>query len=326
LHKHNSNIFDLHELKKVEQITMKKVLITGGSGLVGTELSILLKEKGYEVAHLTRNKKENYPYKQFEWNIKKQKMDDEAIRFADIIIHLAGAGVADKKWTDSRKKVIIESRTESAALLHKMISKMPDEAPKHFISASAIGYYGMDTGDKLVDENTEAGKDFLAEVTKKWEAAAEQFESLQIPIAKIRIGIVLTDKGGALPQLAQPIKLFAGAPLGSGKQWMSWIHIEDLTRLFLHVVENKLTGVYNGVGPNPATNKGVTKAVAKVLNKPLILPNVPAFAMKLLLGEMAQMVLGGNKVSADKTLDSGFEFKFAKLVYTLEEIYKVPDS
>jgi hypothetical protein len=300
---------------------MKKVLITGGSGLVGTELSALLKEKGYEVAHLTRNKKKDYPYQQFEWDIKKQEMEEEAIRFADVIIHLAGAGVADEKWTDKRKKIIIESRTESAALLYKTIAKLPEHAPKHFISASAIGYYGMDTGNKLVDENSAAGTDFLAEVTKKWEASANQFMSLQIPTAKIRIGIVLSEKGGALPQLAQPIKLFAGAPLGSGKQWMSWIHIEDLARLFLHIMENKLTGIYNGVGTNPATNKEVTKAVAKALNKPLILPNVPPFAMKLILGEMAQMVLGGNKVSAEKTLNSGFEFKFEQLDKALEDIY-----
>ncbi|WP_317043254.1 TIGR01777 family oxidoreductase [Marivirga sericea] len=300
---------------------MQKVLITGGSGLVGTELSALLKEKGYEVAHLTRSKKDNYPYQQFEWDIKKQEMDEGAIRFADVIIHLAGAGVADKKWTDDRKKLILESRTHSAALLFNTINKMPKEAPHHFISASAIGYYGMDTGDKLVDEMSDAGNDFLAEATKKWEASADQLESLKIPTAKIRIGIVLTDKGGALPQLAQPIKLFAGAPLGSGKQWMSWIHINDLTRLFLHVLENNLTGVYNGVGTNPATNKEVTKAVAKALSKPLILPNVPAFAMKLLLGEMAQMVLGGNKVSAKKTLNSGFTFKFEQLDNALDDIY-----
>ena len=300
---------------------MKKVLITGGSGLVGTSLSSLLTEKGYEVGHLTRSKKENYPYQQFEWDIHKQEMEKEAIHFADVIIHLAGAGVADKRWTDERKKIIIDSRNKSASLLHKTIAEMPKEAPDHFISASAIGYYGMDTGDKLVDEKSQAGNDFLAEVTKKWEASADQFKSLEIPTAKIRIGIVLTDKGGALPQLAQPIKLLAGAPLGSGKQWMSWIHLEDLVRLFYHVMENKLTGVYNGVGTEPATNKELTKAVAKVLNKPLILPNVPAFAMKLLLGDMAQMVLGGNKVSAEKTLESGFEFKFEKLGNALKDIY-----
>lgn len=300
---------------------MKKVLITGGSGLVGTELSALLKEKGYEVAHLTRNRKDDYPYQQFEWDIEKQEMEEEAIRFADVIIHLAGAGVADEKWTDKRKKIIIDSRTESAALLHNTIAKMLEEAPQHFISASAIGYYGMDTGDKIVDENSVAGTDFLAEVTKKWEASADQFESLTIPTAKIRIGIVLSEKGGALPQLAQPIKLYAGAPLGSGKQWMSWIHIEDLASLFLHVMENKLTGVYNGVGINPATNKEVTKAVAKALNKPLILPNIPPFAMKLILGEMAQMVLGGNKVSAEKILNSGFKFKYEHLEEALKDIY-----
>jgi uncharacterized protein (TIGR01777 family) len=300
---------------------MGNILITGGSGLVGTELSALLKEKGYDVAHLTRSKKDNYPYQQFEWDIENQKIDQKAIQFADVIIHLAGAGVADKKWTDARKKVIIESRTESASLLYNSIKNMPDEAPDHIISASAIGYYGMDTGDKIVNEESKAGNDFLAEVTKKWEASVDQFESLKIPTAKIRIGIVLTDKGGALPQLAQPIKLMAGAPLGSGKQWMSWIHIDDLARLFLHVLENKLTGVYNGVGANPATNKEVTKAVAKVLNKPLILPNVPGFAMKLLLGEMAQMVIGGNKVSAEKTVQSGFKFKFEKLDDALEDIY-----
>ncbi|WP_340152865.1 TIGR01777 family oxidoreductase [uncultured Marivirga sp.] len=301
---------------------MKNILITGGSGLVGTELSAILKENGYEVAHLTRNKKSDYPYKQFLWNIKNQEIEKEAIRFADVIIHLAGAGVADKKWTETRKKIIVESRTESTSLLYDTIKKMPNDAPKHIISASAIGYYGMDTGDKLVDEESKAGNDFLADVTQKWEASVDQFESLKIPTAKIRIGIVLTKKGGALPQLAQPIKLMAGAPLGSGKQWMSWIHIDDLTRLFLHLLENKFTGVYNGVGTNPATNKEVTKAVAKVLNKPLILPNVPAFAMKLLLGEMAQMVLGGNKVSAKKTLNSGFEFKYEKLEEALVDIYK----
>lgn len=300
---------------------MKKVLITGGSGLVGTELSSLLKEKGYEVAHLTRNRKDNYPYQQYVWNIEKQEMEEEAIRFADVVIHLAGAGVADKRWTDERKKVILESRTQSASLLHKTIANMPSEAPEHFISASAIGYYGMATGDKLLDEESKAGNDFLAEVTKKWEESADEIKSLKIPTSKIRIGIVLTDKGGALPQLAQPIKLFAGAPLGSGKQWMSWIHIEDLTRLFLHTLENKLTGVYNGVGIEPVTNKEMTKAVANVLDKPLILPNVPEFAMRLLLGEMAQMVLGGNKVSAEKMLKSGFEFKFKKLGDALEDIY-----
>lgn len=301
---------------------MKKIVITGGSGLVGTALSDILTEKGYEVAHLTRQKKDNYPYRQFEWDIAKQEMEEEAIRFADIIFHLAGAGIADKNWTAARKKVILESRTQSTALLHKTIATMPDEAPSHFISASAIGYYGMDTGDQLVNEKTNAGDDFLAEVTKAWEAAANPMEAMGIPTTKIRVGVVLTDKGGALKKLAQPIKFFVGSPLGSGKQWMSWIHLEDLARLFVYVMENKLAGVYNGVGPTPATNKTLTQAVAKALKKPLLLPNVPQFAMKLLLGEMALLVLGGNKVSAEKTLGTGFEFQFEKLENALKDIYK----
>lgn len=311
----------MYELQVVERQLMKKVLITGGSGLVGTTLSAILKEKGHEVAHLTRKKKSDYPYQQFEWDIDKQVMDVEAIRFADVIIHLAGTGIADKRWTPARKKVILESRTQSTALLHKKIAKMPDEAPTHFISASAIGYYGMDTGDTLVEESTAVGDDFLAEVTKAWEDSANPIEAMGIPTAKIRIGVVLTEKGGALEKLAQPIKLFVGSPLGSGNQWMSWIHLEDLAQLFVYIMENKLTGVYNGVGPSPATNEELTKAVAKALKKPLILPNVPKFALKLVLGQMALLVLGGNKVSAEKTLNTGFEFKFEKLENALKDIY-----
>jgi hypothetical protein len=190
-----------------------------------------------------------------------------------------------------------------------------------FISASAIGYYGMYTGDTLLQEESPAGEDFLAEVVIKWEAAADQFKELGIPVSKLRVGVVLSIDGGALPQLAMPIKLGFGAALGSGKQLMSWIHIDDICEMFIHIVDKNLVGTYNGVAPEPVNNQQMTKEVAQVLSKPLWLPKVPAFAMKLALGEMAGIVLGGNKVSADKIRDSGYKFKFSKLGKALSAIY-----
>lgn len=298
----------------------QKILITGGSGLIGMELSSLLTDKGYEMAHLTRKKELNFPYKQFEWDIQKQEIDKKAIEFADVIIHLAGAGVVDEKWTDERKKVIIESRTSSAELLKSSIAKHENK-PKIFIGASGINYYGIDTGDEVMKEEDPSGDGFLPEVCVLWEEATDQMEQLGMKTAKVRIGIVLSAKGGALPQLAQPIKLGVGAPLGSGNQMMSWIHIQDLCGIFLHIIENNLSGTYNGVGPNPVTNKDMTKAVAKQLGKPLWVPNVPPFALKLLLADRASMVLGGVNGSAQKILSSGYVFKYPQLKGALQEIY-----
>ncbi len=298
----------------------KKILITGGSGLIGMELSSLLTDKGYEVAHLTRKKEVNFPYKQFEWNIQKAEIDQKSIDFADVIIHLAGAGVVDEKWTEERKKAIVESRTASAALLKSAIEKQ-ERKPALFIGASGINFYGMDTGKELMQEDDAAGEGFLPEVCVLWEEATDQMKALGLKTAKIRIGIVLSEKGGALPQLAQPIKLGVGAPLGSGDQMMSWIHIQDLCGIFLHIIKNDLAETFNGVAPNPVTNKEMTKAVAKQLGKPLWVPNVPAFAMKLLLGDRASMILGGIKGSAQKLLSTGFIYKYPQLKEALKEIY-----
>lgn len=299
----------------------QKILITGGSGLIGMELSSLLTDRGYEIAHLTRKKELNFPYKQFEWDIHKKEIDQKAIRFADVIIHLAGAGVVDEKWTDERKKVIIESRTVSAELLQSAIASQ-EKKPTLFIGASGINYYGVDTGNSVMKEDDPSGEGFLSEVCVRWEKATDQIEQLGIKTAKVRIGIVLSEKGGALPQLAQPIKLGVGAPLGSGKQMMSWIHIQDLCGIFLHIIKNELYGIYNGVAPNPVTNKEMTQAVAKQLSKPLWIPNVPPFAMKLLLGDRASMVLGGVNGSAQKLLSSGFVYKYPELKGALTEIYQ----
>lgn len=299
----------------------KHILITGGSGMIGMKLSGLLKEKGYSVAHLTRSKNNNSPYQQFEWDVDKAYLEEGALNFADIIIHLAGAGVADKRWTENRKKVIIESRTKTAELLYNKLKESSNHQPERFISASAIGYYGMYTGDELLPEDHKPGEDFLAEVVQKWEAAADQFTDLQIPVSKLRVGVVLAKEGGALPQLAKPIKFGVGAALGSGKQYMSWVHIDDICHMFLHLLETEAEGVYNGVAPRPVTNKAMTKAVANKLNKPLWLPNVPGFLMKLALGEMAGIVLGGNKVSSEKLEDTGYRYQFDKLDSALQDIY-----
>lgn len=295
-----------------------KILITGGTGLVGTRLSTLLTQKGYEVIHLSRKPRPDASYKTYTWDVIEGKIDPEALH-VDYIIHLAGAGVADKKWTDRRKELIYSSRIESTRLLFEKVQEQRIKL-KGFISASAIGYYGFDTGDSMVDENTSPGDDFLANVVIDWEEAADSFSEIDIPVARVRIGIVFSEEGGALPQLTAPIKLGAGAPIGTGKQYMSWIHIDDLCRIFEHVVDQNLDGVYNGVGPAPATNKEVTKMAASVLNKPLFLPNVPGFVLRLAFGEMASIILGGNRVSSQRIEATGFKFEYANLKDCLKDL------
>jgi len=297
---------------------MAKIVITGGTGLVGSYLSKMLSKNNHEVVHLSRTPDSSAHYPTFEWNIGKKYIDPNALEGADYVIHLAGAGVADKRWTKERKKVIIDSRVESIKLLKSQIEKQQVKL-KSFISASAIGYYGMDTGAAELTEDSQPGNDYLAHVVKLWEAEADTMAELT-SVAKIRVGVVLAKEGGALKEIARPVKLFAGAPLGSGDQYMSWIHIYDLCAIFRHVLENKLEGTYNATAPNPVTNEALTKSLAKALKKPLILPNVPAFVMKSMLGEMAQMVLGGNYVLSDKIQSTGFTYKFTQVDAAVKDI------
>lgn len=297
---------------------IKTVLITGGTGLVGKELSEQLTNKGYKVTHLSRNPTQKH-YQTFYWDIKKGEIDDEAITSADAIIHLAGAGVSDKRWSDEWKKEIYNSRIDSTQLLKNKVAQLkPDLA--HFISASAIGHYGWDTGDKVVDEKTEKGEGFLADVVHDWEKETDTFKELNIAISKVRIGIVLSEKGGALVELMKPIKFGFGAPLAPGNQYMSWIHIKDLCGIFAHVLEKSAEGIFNGVAPAPHTNKEFTKSVASLLKKPLWLPNVPKFALRLIVGEMADILVGGNRVSSKKVEDAGFNFQFATLDHALKDL------
>lgn len=265
---------------------MKNILITGGSGLVGQRITELLEKKGYEMAWLSRSRQGR---KSFLWDVENKEIDPQAIEWADAIIHLAGAGVAEKRWTPERKKLILDSRTHSTQLLFSAIEKA-EKKPSTFISASAVGYYGFNTGTTLVDEGSKAGSDFLAEVVIAWEHEVKKIEALHLRTVLLRIGIVLDAEGGALGEMLKPP---VAAPLGSGDQWMSWIHIEDLANMFVFALEKTtLQGVYNAVGPNPATNQQLTKEAAAAKGKPYVGIGVPGFALKLVLGEMAAMVLG----------------------------------
>lgn len=296
---------------------MQNILITGGSGLVGQRITDQLEKKGYQVAWLSRTNQSGR--RSFRWNVEKQEIDPEAVEWADAIIHLAGAGIAEKRWTAERKKLILESRTQSTQLLFSAIEKS-GKRPSTFISASAVGYYGFNTGTALVDESSKPGSDFLAEVVIAWENEAKKMEQLELRTVLLRIGIVLDAEGGALGEMLKPP---VAAPLGSGDQWMSWIHLDDLARMFVFALEKTtLQGVYNAVGPNPATNQQLTKEAAAAKKKPYVGIGVPGFALKLVLGEMAAMVLGGNRVSCQKIQKAGFEFEFPELSVALRDIFQ----
>ncbi|MFD3000061.1 TIGR01777 family oxidoreductase [Pontibacter toksunensis] len=298
-----------------------KILITGGSGLVGMRLSEMLIDQGYEVAHLSRNPDKVSNYKTFKWDVKGGTIDENAITYADYIVHLAGASVAEGKWTEERKKEIIDSRVQSSNLLYRCL-KESEHHVKGFISASGINAYG-DSGDKLVSEESTTGNDFLAEVCRAWEDSAWQMHELGLRTAIMRLGIVLSTKGGALPQMARPVKMMAGATLGSGKQYMSWIHIDDACRLFIRAIEDpQFEGVYNAVAPHPVTNKVFMKELAEAMKRPLVLPKVPAFAINLVMGEMSDVILASLRVSANKVLQTGFTFEYNYLEEALESFYK----
>lgn len=300
----------------------KTVLITGASGLIGKPLTNLLVQKGYTVNQLSRNlSKANTGAKVFKWDISRMQIDENCIKDVDIIINLAGEGIADKAWTKKRKHEIIESRTGALKLLFDTLRNNPGHQVKTFISSSAVGHYG-DRNDEILTEESEPGTDFLANTCLAWERAADKIKSLGLRLITFRTGVVLTKDGGALPTIAKPIKLGFGAAIGSGKQWAPWIHIDDVVNMILFAVENEgIMGVYNMVSPFPVTNQELTKAIALELKKPLWLPKVPKLALRIALGEMSRVVLNSNKVSADKIIESGFLFKYPKLKLALNKIY-----
>jgi uncharacterized protein (TIGR01777 family) len=297
------------------------ILITGGTGLLGNKLSKALLDKGYKLSHLSREPGKDPNIKTFLWDVENKKIDAQCIDDVDIIVHLAGAGIAEKRWTDARKKIIIDSRTHSIRLIYELLKSKTHQVIK-VISASGVGYYG-DTADALIFEDHGPATDFPGFCCLEWEKAVDDAAALNIPVLKFRTGVVLSPEGGALPQLAAPVKIGLGAAIGSGKQYISWIHIKDAVNMYMYGIENKeCTGVFNMVAPHPVTNEEMTKALAKHFKKALWLPNIPGFIMQLLLGEMSTLVVSGTKASSKKIEDTGFNFKFKDLESALEAVYR----
>lgn len=291
---------------------MSKILITGGTGLVGKKLTEMLVQRKHEVAILSRNPKNK---NEFKWDISSNYIDENALKNTDYIIHLAGASIADKRWTKNRKQLIIDSRVESANLLFRKVRELKIHL-KGFISASAIGFYGTYTSSKIFIETDNSGNDFLAEVCKKWEAAALQFKNDNTPTTILRTGIVLTKKGGALAKMNTPII----TPLGNGKQYISWIHIEDLCLMYIKAIEDNFHGIYNAIAPDYQTNSSFSKLLAQNNNKPYLRIGVPSILLKIMFGKMSIILLKGSRVSAKKIEKNNYSFRFSKLQKALSNL------
>lgn len=296
------------------------VLITGASGAIARVLSKKL-ENQYSIRFLTRKKEaEN----EFEWDLENQIVDENAFENVRHIIHLAGANISEKRWTEDRKKELISSRVDSAKLILNTLKKKNIKL-KSFISASGINFYGTKTTDKIFTENDAPGNDFLSEVVVVWEKAADEFKEQNVAerVVKIRTAVVLSKNEGALAKMKTPIQFGIGSPLGSGKQYMPWIHIDDICSIYEFALKNpEVEGSYNASAPQHTTNENLTKLIAKVLNKPLFMPNVPSFILKLIFGELADALLEGSRASSEKIEKAGFEFLFPDLKMALEDLLK----
>lgn len=294
------------------------VLITGAGGMIAKELSKKLSNE-YEVRLLTRKKKQ---INEYEWNTDQQTIDESAFEDISHIIHLAGANISEKRWTDERKKELISSRVESAKLLLNTLRKKNIKL-KSFISASGINYYGTLTSEKIFTEQDPPGNDFLSEVVILWERAADEFkeQNLAERVVKMRTAVVLSEKDGALKKMVPTIKNYIGSPLGTGKQYMPWIHLKDICSMYEFALKStEIRGSYNATSPQHTTNENLTKKIAEVLKKPLFMPNVPGFVLKLIFGELADALLEGSRASSEKIQKEGFQFEFPDLKTALEDL------
>ncbi|MBW4361278.1 TIGR01777 family oxidoreductase [Flavobacterium taihuense] len=301
----------------------QNVLITGGTGFIGKKLTKILLERGYSVSILTRNSKPNTEgVTYYIWDVTSQNIEEAAVAKADYIIHLAGENIAEKKWTAKRKAEIRESRTQSAQLIYSVLKKY-NKRIEAFVSASGIGFYGAINGEGICTENTLPANDFIGTTCQEWEKSADLMAGLGIRTVKIRTGLVLGKDEGILKKLTPIFKRRLGSALGSGKQYMPWIHIQDLCMMYIEAIENeKMTGAYNATINDSTTNLIFSKALASSLGYSIWLPNVPAFLIRLGMGEMAAIVLTGRRVSSDKIKSLGFRFQFRNLKSALKDCLK----
>lgn len=295
------------------------ILITGANGVLAKNLSIFL-EKDYSIRFLTRNPtKEN----EYQWNLNDKYIDPNAFEGVKHIIHLAGTPISSKRWTKNRKKEILSSRIDGANLILEELKKNKIVL-ESYISASAIGFYGTINSDKIFTEEDHKGDDFLSSVCDQWEKSADSFmsNSQANQVSIVRLGIIFSKNHGALKKLMKPIKYGLGSALGSGKQYIPWIHIDDVCGIIKHLLDNKISGTYNAVSPEHITNNELVKEIGSTLNRIIFLPNIPAFFIKVLFGEMSVILLKGSRVSSEKIINKGYDFKFKKVSEALNNILK----
>lgn len=298
------------------------VLITGGSGLIGSHLTALLQSAGYRVFHLSRSEGKPGVVPAFFWNPEEDFITPAALDGIDFIIHLAGANLGERRWTKKRKKEIIDSRVKSALLLHKTVTTR-GIGIKAFISASAIGIYGSRTSDRIFTENDVSATDFTGEVCREWEQAADHFSESGIRTVKIRTAVVLEKNDSALSKMVKPAKAGFLVMTGDGHQFMPWIHINDLCKIYLKAIEDqKMNGAFNAVAPSYITHREFMAILGTVMNKPVSAVPVPGFLLKIVLGEMANMILYGSRVSPEKIIGMGYKFSYTDLRIALENVLR----
>ncbi|OXA77321.1 hypothetical protein SAMN05444397_103476 [Flavobacterium aquidurense] len=296
----------------------KNVLLTGGTGFIGKHLTDVLIENGFTISILSRSNKKNTPsITYYKWNLKDNFIEQDAILNADYIIHLAGEGIVEKRWTKKRKKAILESRTKPIELIFSIL-KENNKTLDAFISASAVGLYGAITTQEICTEETPPANDFLGATCQQWEHAADQIATLGIRTVKIRTGIVLGKDEGFLKKITPSFKAGFGAILGSGKQYLPWIHIEDLCQIYLKaIVDTEMQGAYNATITDNTTNANLSRILAHLYGYTIWLPNIPEFIIRLALGEMSIAVLEGQRISSEKIKKAGFEFQYNDIEATL---------
>lgn len=289
--------------------------------MIGRRLTVMLREKGYSVIWLSRERHVNAEIPRYRWNYHKNEIDREALEQADVIVHLAGSNLGEEPWTRRKKQEIVESRVQTAKFLLETCQSMTKK-PDAFISASAVGYYGMQTSSKIfTEEDNPAKNDFLSRTCKKWESAAFAFrEELGVRTVALRTAFVISKDNEAFGKLKLPTGFGLGSPLGTGRQYLPWIHLDDLCRIYLKAIEdNTMQGVFNAVSPESVTNAGFMKTLAAEMKRPFFFPKIPAFLLQLLLGEAAGMILEGSPVSSEKILHAGYQFLYPTVAIAIRD-------